>query len=64
LLAYTLSTSFLNHIGRNINTYNPIEPVTGIIGITIKKIRTKAHLILAEKESFIIEITRVCFVKG
>jgi hypothetical protein len=59
LLAYTLSTSFLNHIGRNINTYKPTKPVTGIIGINMKIIRTNAHLILAEKEPFIIDIFRV-----
>ncbi len=58
LLAYTLSTKFLNQIGRNINTYNPTEPVTGIIGISIKRMRTKAHLILAEKEPFIILLFR------
>jgi hypothetical protein len=31
----------------------------GIMGISMKRIRTKAHLNLAEKESFIIVVFRV-----
>jgi len=61
LSAYTVSTSFLNQIGRKITINNPIVPVMGSIGINMKIIRTRAHLILATMETAIIFPFLACF---
>jgi len=41
----------------------PIVPVTGSIGINIKTIRTRAHLILEPMEDAIISLSRICFIE-
>jgi hypothetical protein len=61
LSAYTFSTSFLNQAGRKITINNPIVLVMGNRGISIKVIRTRAHLILANRETDVIVLFPACF---